>query len=478
VRVLTLLLLFGAAAMYESVHLSSLADTDVWWHLRTGIWILQNHAVPHNGVFSRFSTRPWSDASWGYDVLIAAVFKLLGLRAIPLLLMVLKVALAVSAFLLARGWGRNFWLAVSLAIAVQCALLALRPLPNLCSLVYFAIELALLFENRRTGNTRLLFWLPLLFVLWANMHVQFVYGLIVLLMFLTAGLAGEVCHRSGVGWFDDVPALRLGVNGVVVAVCFCATLVSPYTYHLYQAVIENASAVAYIAEHHAMNFRHPQHYVLLLLAMAAFLSLGRRRSRDLFQITLMVASAIVGFRMEGDAGFLALASVAVIADALSGAEIETQPGRRAHLGRLEVVATAVLLLVAGVLSVSRIPSSREELLNTVAKSFPVRASDYIHENHLPNPLFNEYKWGGFLTWYLPDYPVAIDGRRDLYGDEINERYFALTNAEVPLSTDPVFLSAQTILLPASSPMAEALATFPDFKVLYRDDLAMVLVRQN
>jgi hypothetical protein len=117
-------------------------------------------------------------------------------------------------------------------------------------------------------------------------------------------------------------------------------------------------------------------------------------------------------------------------------------------------------------------------LNTVAKSFPVQASDYIRETHLPNPLFNEYKWGGFLTWYLPDYPVAIDGRRDLYGDKINDRYFALINAEIPLNTDPVFLSAQTILLPASSPMAEALATIPDFKVAYRDDLAIVLVRQN
>jgi hypothetical protein len=168
----------------------------------------------------------------------------------------------------------------------------------------------------------------------------------------------------------------------------------------------------------------------------------------------------------------------VISDALSVAENGTPQGRRAHLGRLEVLATAVLLLVAGVVSFSRISSSREALLNTVANSLPVRASDYIRENHLPNPLFNEYKWGGFLAWYLPDYPVAIDGRRDLYGDENNARYFAVTNAEVPLNSYPPFMSAQTILLPASSPMAEALATIPDFRMVYRDDLAMVLVRQN
>ena len=134
--------------------------------------------------------------------------------------------------------------------------------------------------------------------------------------------------------------------------------------------------------------------------------------------------------------------------------------------------------MVGVVAVSRIPSSSEVLLNKIAMNFPVRASNYIRENHLPNPLFNEYKWGGFLTWYLPGYPVAIDGRRDLYGEEINNRYFAVTNAEVPLNADPTFAAAQTILLPAGSPMAEALTTITDFRMVYRDDLAMVLVRQN
>jgi hypothetical protein len=94
------------------------------------------------------------------------------------------------------------------------------------------------------------------------------------------------------------------------------------------------------------------------------------------------------------------------------------------------------------------------------------------------PLFNEYQWGGFLTWYLPEYPVAIDGRTDLYGDDINLRYFKLINAEIPLDTDPMFANAQTILLPANSTMAEALTTIPGFKMVYRDDLAIVLVRQN
>ncbi len=249
--------------------------------MRTGLWILQYHAIPHSGLFSQYSTLPWVASSWGFEVLLAVAYKLLGLRAVPVTLMVMKVAFAVSAFLLARGWGRNFWFAVTIAIAAQCALLDLRPSPSFCSLVFFAIELALLLESRRTGNTRLLFWLPLLFALWANVHVQFALGLIVLLMFLTAGLAGEVCRRSGVDWYADVPALPLGVDwGGGGRVLLRHPCVAIYLSGV-QGRDQNTSAFAYIAEHHAMNFRHPQHYVLLLLAMAAFLSLGKSAIADL-----------------------------------------------------------------------------------------------------------------------------------------------------------------------------------------------------
>src|SRR5271165_6441167 len=89
VRLLTLTALFSAAAVYEAAHLSSLASSEVWVHLRTGIWILQNHAIPHTGLFSQYSNLPWNDSSWGFDVLLGAAYHLFGLRAIPFVLMVL-----------------------------------------------------------------------------------------------------------------------------------------------------------------------------------------------------------------------------------------------------------------------------------------------------------------------------------------------------------------------------------------------------
>jgi hypothetical protein len=476
VRVLVSLLLFCAVEVYESVHLSSLTDPDVWLHLRTGLWILQNHAVPHTALFSQSAQLPWIASSWGFDVLLAVIYKLAGLRAVPLTLMAFNVALAVSAFLLARRLGRNFVVAVLLAIAAQCALPALRPLPYVISIVCFSIELQLLFVSRRTGNVRILYWLPLLFVFWVNLHVQFVYGLVILCLFVAAAVAEDLCRRSGFGWCQtQLAAIPLRPIGVVAALSFAATLLSPYSSHIYEVVLRNSRLAVYIADEHSLNFRQSQHYLLLLLAMAAYFALGRRRSIDLFQLSLMAAASMLAFRIQGDAAFLAMASIAVIADAsCPTGNIEALP--KLNLGDRETLATAVLLVVVTAVAASHIPSSQEMLLNRMGESLPVRACDYIRQNRLPNPVFNEYRWGDFLTFYLPDYPVAIDDRTDLYEEETINRYFAETNGKSPLDSDPSFVNAQTILLSTDSAMAQALPTMPGFTAVYRDSVATVLVR--
>ena len=139
-------------------------------------------------------------------------------------------------------------------------------------------------------------------------------------------------------------------------------------------------------------------------------------------------------------------------------------------------ARSVVFLAA----IIRIPSS-STLMNQVSRVFPVKACDFIRANQLPGPLFNAYSWGGFLIWYLPEYPVSIDGRLNLYGDEINERYFKVTDGTQRLETDPSFTGAQIILLERNSAMLKALTTLPvlraQFRVAYQDEVAAVLVRQ-
>jgi len=235
----------------------------------------------------------------------------------------------------------------------------------------------------------------------------------------------------------------------------------------------NSAADRYFRELHAMRFRQPQDYIILLLTMTAFFVLGRRRSRDFFLYALLICSAAVSFRLQRDTWLVVAVSVAVIADTLRANEGKKSTAE-SRMGNPEIPALAIVALA--IVGLYRVPA--QVCMSKVSENFPMRACDYIRQKHLPQPLFNTYQWGGFLTWYLPEYPVSIDGRTDLYGDEINIAYFKLVQAEIPLQSYAAFAQAKTMLLESNSALTQGLRMLPDFRVDYADDQATVIVRAN
>ena len=481
-RIPAMLLLFTSAAVFEAARLSSLtalSNGDVWWHLSTGLWIIQNHSLPHSGIFSRSSFLPWSACSWAYDVVLAVFYKLLGLRAVPFLLMCFKVKLAVLTFLLAGGLRGRFWPAVALSAIAQYVLGGLQPGPTYCSALFFALELLLLMETRKAGNARLLFWLPPIFLMWANFDVQFVYGLALLVLFLAALAVADLGRQFAGPWSaTEPPPLSLATTAIAAAASVVATFITPYFYRPYAVFFSSITSAAnpYLPDFHAMTFHQPRDYILMLLAMAAFLSLGLRRSRDPFQISFLVGCTMLSFYAQRNNWLATLAAVAVIAEVILGMREATSSASKIWGRRLFVALglTAAVLLLA----LARIPRRRETLLAMAGSSYPVQAGDFIREHRSPQPLFNAFEWGGFLTWYLPEYPVAIDGRRDLYGDDFVIQYSKMMNADVPYKAFPAANDARTWLLQRNSVMSEAMSTLPGFKVEYRDDVAVVLTKEE
>ena len=474
-RIPALLVLFSSAAAIEAFRLTSLSslnNADIWWHLSSGLWILQHHALPHSGIFSQSSAQPWIASSWAYDVPLAIAYKLTGLGAIPLRLMDFKTALAVLTFVLAGGLRGNFWSGIGLSAVAQYILGSMQPGPAYFSTLFFGIELLILFCARRTGNVRLLGWMPVLFLLWPNLHVQFVYGAVVLVLFL-GSVALETRPNSSV-------RLRFGQVSSVVGASLVATMITPYLYGPYTVFFRTTfnSANAYLPDFQALGFRQPQDYLLLLLAMAAFLALGLRRSRDPFPISALAFSLVLSFYAQRDIWMVTLAALTVIGDALWSPGSASKSDDARASARQVVIAAGVAVGITIVLFALQVQHRQKNLLAKVGASYPVAACDYIRSQQLSPPLFNAYEWGGFLTWYLPEYPVAIDSRTDLYGAEAITEYSKVMNAEVPYREYPAMGDAEIILLPKKANMAVALSSLPRFQVAYSDDVSVVLTRRS
>ena len=238
--------------------------------------------------------------------------------------------------------------------------------------------------------------------------------------------------------------LPLRTFGAIDCSKFCSdALQSLWSTDLWGAALRSVSIFAadpYFPEMHALRFRRPQDYLLLLLVMTAFFALGRTPCvATCFRCFCCWPARLISFHIQRDAWLVTLAAVAVLSQTLDDCATEEDRNLGSSICSagcclpLTVVAVVVLLIAAFAM---RVPSDRESLLARVGEKFPVRACDYIRQNDLPNPLFNTYNWGSFLTWYLPEYPVAIDSRTDAYGEEITMAYFNVTSGLVPLNADP------------------------------------------
>ena len=177
----------------------SVLDLDIWWHLKVGDWIVQHHALPHTGLFSwTAADRPWVAYSWGYELLMSRAYDWFGLLGVGVYGTLLTLGVAYFIYWMVRRLSGRFWLACMLAVITCSAFLFnLMPRPVFFSMMLFCVTLTLVLEAHRTGRVQPLYWLPLIFLLWANLHIQFIYGLFVVGLLLAVNVAQRLASRLG-----------------------------------------------------------------------------------------------------------------------------------------------------------------------------------------------------------------------------------------------------------------------------------------
>ena len=480
-RLLQMLVLTGlltAVAARALILKLCVLDLDIWWHLKVGEWIVAHRAFPHTGILSRTAAdRPWAAYSWGYEVLLSRAYAWFGLVGVGVYGTLLTLAVAYAVYWMVRRLAGTFWVACILA-TLSCAafLFSLMPRPVFFSMILFAVTLTVLLEAQRTRRLQILYWLPLVFLVWANCHIQFVYGILVVGLFTGVHVLQQLGAHFGMAPDFALPSsLPAGKLVLIFAACLLATCLGPYSYHLYPIICGYAGSkfpYTFIREFQALSFRAFSNYVELLLTGAAFFILGRQKRVDLFKLALLIVASVVAFRTMRDSWFVCMVAAACIADS-SSEDVEREPGETL-LQKAGLAAALALLLF---LVARNTGFNTRGLDDAMSSWFPVNAVNFLRRNPQPGPLYNTFDWGGFLTWYMPDYPVAIDGRTDLYGDEIDTRFFRTQNGDASYVDDPYLNQAQFVLLPKKDPLASVLLSDPRFSLIFQDSLAVVFVRR-
>ncbi len=446
------------------------ADTDVWWHLKSAEWIEQHGTVPHTDSFSLYrSGTPWAAYSWLYELLLLRLYRWLGLTGLLAYSSCMIAAIAAALHKMIRGLQGDFTLGILLTLAgSMCMMRIWTPRSWLFTILFFVLVLDTAMEARRNGRMSGLYWLPLVFVLWANIHLQFVVGLLVLVVALGESLLAR--FAGGVG--TRVGPVRMAL---VLAACALATLVNPYGWHIYGVVAGVASqsgVMDTILELKSLPFRDGVDFGILFLALGAFAALGWARRIQPFETALMIFAAMVSFRSLRDLWLVVAMSCAVLAAGVRSKRSDSYEGRWFD-APIVVAATGMLVL----LGFHAFHIDNRSLDAKVRETLPVGASEFVKARGLTGPLYNDIGWGGYLIWSL-GMPVEVDGRTNVYGDLRLNRSVATWSAERDWDADEDLHKAGLVIGPSNEALSQVLRLSPEFELVYDDKVAAVFVARK
>jgi hypothetical protein len=142
-------------------------------------------------------------------------------------------------------------------------------------------------------------------------------------------------------------------------------------------------------------------------------------------------------------------------------------------------ARAIFVAVAVVVALGVMSRYREidgpHLQQVVESRFPVNAVAFVKQNRFPGPLYNNFDWGGYLIWSLPELPVSMDGRTNVHGDPRTIRSLSTWAGNPGWDSDPELVNARLVIAEIRRPLTTNLRRDARFRLVYEDKTAAVFV---
>jgi hypothetical protein len=460
----------------------TVADPDVWWHLRTGQLILQTHAVPRTDPYSftRFG-QPWVNHEWLSDLLIFGLYDQAGWGGLIVAFAAIIAAMLLLVFL--RCPGRPYVAGVFIVWGAAASAPIWGVRPQMLSLL-LASSFLLILERSDTHPNAVWSTVPLM-LLWVNLHAGYALGIVLLVLFL-AGRAVDVAFGFD-KWSATAPQLRN--LGLALVLCLTVIPLNPNGTRMYSYPVETLRSSAmqtYIDEWSSPNFHEAKHLPLLLMLLATLAALAlsprRLRPRELLLLLMTTYAALYSVR---HVTIYVLVAVPILS-AMSqewleqhGAAQRLEP-RPTPAGGRRMLVNAIVLVAFATLTVARVRNAVGRQAETEAQKFPAAAVSFLSSQRPPGPILNHYNWGGYLIWKLyPEYRVFVDGRADLYGDSFMDDRAAAYYLTGTAWREPLeHWQVRTVILPPNAPLITALRSKPEWNQIYADSQAVVLTQSR
>jgi hypothetical protein len=462
-------LLTGAFASACAFH-----DPDICWLLGTGRVIVDNMALPAADPFS------WTIAEFGsgqpfvvYQWLTEVVFYWVYRTARETGLAVFTAVVLNLAFVTLP----LLFLSKKLTLSSTFSLIFLGVLasgfhyfarPEIFSYVIFALWIPLVRSFDKEIEVPPCSGLIALSVLWANMHSGFVVGILYLLLYsILSGKAKLL---------------------ILSTICATATLINPYGLQLWQYLPGLFFSTANQVNLELQPLAIPdmfaiQHIGFVAMLALAFKYLYTRISKNntdsstTFSATIILVSAIMGImskRMILFAVIMLLFEMRYLMGTTGDATAE-ESKEKSHW---KLACTSVILAAIGAFQATITIATPYIPQPSIVFNVPWDGLKKLTELPQNSRMLNDARFGDATIWLLSAKPkVFIDTRYDVYGTQLFQDHLTMINASPGYDELFAKYKVDTVFVPPDAPIVQPLLETKSWKVFYKDDSCVILVRQ-
>jgi hypothetical protein len=459
-------------------------DPDMWWHLRTGEYILAN-GLPYQDVFSfTVPDYAWITHEWLSQVFMWLVYSI---GQFPALIIVFSGLIVLTYWLVYLVCdGRPDLAAFITLLAAIASAVVWGTRPQIFNMLFTAVFVFIIERAKQGKAPRWLLWtMPVVMIVWANAHSGYLLGVVVLGTYAI----GEALQQ----WLgkDKERALswqQIRDLAIITVLSFLVAALNPNGPALWIYPFEtlgSPSMQQYIQEWQSPNFHAVMFWPFAVMVGVGVLAMILSPKTPTFsELLLFAGTTAAGFLSARHIPLftiIALPVVAhhltlVIANSPAAALVEIpDPHQTPKPSATFKILNWVILIVAVLGAVAWAGNKIANNEEAIARIYPVSAVDFIEENGLAEAKgYNSYNWGGYLIWR--GLPVFTDGRADVYGDEFIFYYLQTMELQQDWQEPLDDYEIEYVIMETGSALNTLLKVSTEWEELYKDDVAQILVR--
>ncbi len=462
-----------------------LNDCDTGYHIRAGDYILKTLSIPRQDIFS-FHVPPlsWTAHEWLSEVIMAIVHRSFGLTGIVIFFSLI-ISLAYSLFFKILKTDNNIILAILFAVLVlSSSMIHWLARPHIFSLLLLIIWYYVL-DEYQYKNSNYLYFLPLIMLLWVNLHGGFLVAFILNgIYFFGNSVKFITTHNSEKGIYKRKTKLL----GLITIACLLISFVNPFGYHILLfpfKLVSNKFIMNHIQEFLSPNFHDTLVFKYFLLIMFVIFALSTVKTNLIELLLILMFTNMSLYSVRYVPLFSIIAAPILLRQSMTilarsdGTIAKFLKKRSDNISEIDKSVKGYLWSVAAVILVVVFAHSGKINFKFNEKTKPVAAVKFLEKEKIIGNMFDNDEFGDYIIYAAwPKYKVFIDGRGDMYGEEMAKEYQKVVSLKPGWNKVLKKYDINWIIFNANSALSLFLMQRDDWKLIYADEVADIFVKNN